>query len=435
MMGRIDPLMRGVHWARTSQERAFASSGIPAKAEYDLAVIGAGFCGLSIALRAARQGLSVVVLEAGTVGCGASGRNGGFAVPHFPGALGPDDAAAVLGRARAERLAQIVANGPGYVFDLIRQHEIRCDPEQVGWIQPAHSEKSLRKVRRVFEAWRSRGCDVEWLDAGALRERTGASGYLGGWYGRSGGVVNPYALALGLARVAKEQGADIRENEEVVSLRADGPGQILRTSQAEYRARKTVFATNGYTPGLVPGLTHSVIPIRLFHVFTRPLTKAERRITLPSRAPFTDLRKSGGFARYDAENRLISGGAVFAAGNLRAYGERHANRRVAEIFPHLRGIEIESYWEGYCALTETGLPAIQQLQDNVFSLLGFSTRGVALAQTLGREVADFLAETKTEAEMPVRVGPVQRIAMQPLKSFVGRYAFPVFQARDRLGLT
>jgi glycine/D-amino acid oxidase-like deaminating enzyme len=434
-MSGIDPSMAGVHWARTSQEPTFANSETAVKTEYDLAVIGAGFCGLSIAMRASRQGLSVVVLEAGTVGCGASGRNGGFAVPHFPGSMSIDDAAHMLGRERAERLARIVAGGPGYVFDLIRQHEIRCEPEQLGWIQPAHSEKSLGKVRRVFEAWRSRGYDVEWLDAGALHERTGATGYLGGWYGRSGGVVNPYALAQGLARVTREQGTDIRQNEEVVSLTADGPAQILRTSKAEYRARKVVFATNGYTPGLVPGLVRSVIPIRLFHVFTRPLTKAERQATLPARIPFTDLRKSGGFARYDAENRIISGGAVFAAANARAYGERHTMRRIAEIFPQLRGIEIDSYWEGSCALTDAALPAIQQVRDNVFSVIGFSTRGVALSQTLGREVADLLAETKTEAEMPVRLGPVQRIAMQPLKALIGGYAFAAFQVRDRLGLT
>ena len=96
---------------------------------------------------------------------------------------------------------------------------------------------------------------------------------------------------------------------------------------------------------------------------------------------------------------------------------------------------IGSYWEGSCALTDAYLPAIQRLELNVYSVIGFSTRGVALAQTLGREVAGLLSETKTEAEMPVRVGGIQPIALQPLKTFLGGFAFPAYQMRDALRLS
>ena len=434
MMSRIDPSLANVHWAATSKEPTFTGTNATPLLEYDLAVVGGGFCGLSIALHAAREGLSVVLLEAGSVGCGASGRNGGYAVPHFPSSVTTEDLYEVLGKDRAERLAALVAGGPTFVFDLIKELDIHCDPEQVGWIQPAHSEKSLAKVDRAFQSWRSRGINVEWLDADEVSRRTGAVGYIGGWFGKTGGLVNPYALVQGLARTATQFGAHIFENATVVGIDSSGAAKVVKTDRAEFTARKVVFATNAHTPHLYPGLDRSVIPVRLYHCITRPLTPEELRVTLPARTPFTDLRKSGGFARLTADNRLLPGGAVFVAGDQN-YGYRHAKHRIAELFPHLRDIQIDQYWEGYCALTEASIPAIQELETNVYSVIGFSTRGVALAQTLGREMALLMAEKKTEAEMPVRVGPVQKIFLQPVKQFLGGYTFPVYKARDRLGLT
>ena len=434
-MVNIDATMRGVHWAAISKEAPFTEGSSNQKAEYDIAVVGGGFCGLSIALHAANAGRSVVLLEAGTIGCGASGRNGGIVVPHFPGAMTADDVVQVLGRERGERLARLVADGPGFVFDQVRELGIACDGEQNGWLQPAHSEKSLAKVRRVHESWVARGVDAEWIDAQGVAELTGASGYLGGWHRKTGGTVNPYALAQGLARVARERGADIRQHAVVGSILKDGAAQVLRTSVGEFRARKVVIATNAHTPSLYPGLAQSVIPVLLYHGFTRPLNEAEKRKVLPMRVCFTDLRKSGGFSRLSPDDRVIIGGAIFRPANHRAYSERHSARRLAELFPHLKGIRFESFWEGWCALTDAYLPAIQRLEPNVYSAIGFSTRGVALAQTLGREIAQFLCEHKTEAEMPVRVGPVLPIAMQPIKAFLGGFAFPAYQMRDALRLT
>lgn len=427
--------MTGVHWAATSKEGPFVETSANRKDSYDIAVVGGGFCGLSIALHAARAGQSVVLLEAGTIGCGASGRNGGLAVPHFPGGMTADDAIVHLGKDKGERLAELVAGGTAFMFDQIRALDIKCDAEQNGWLQPAHSEKSLAKVQRVYQSWKARGVDAEWLDAGDVATLTGATGYIGGWFRKTGGTVNPYALTLGLARSAQKAGADVRQQSEVKGIRSDGPAKILKTATGDVRARKVVFATNAYTPALYPSLQQSVIPVYLYHGFTRVLNQAERASVLPTRICFTDLRKSGGFARYGADNRLIIGGAIFRPSNHRNYSERHSRRRVGELFPELNDINAQSFWTGWCALTDEYLPAVQRLEPNVFSLIGFSTRGVALAQTLGREMAAFLSETRCEAEMPVRVGNIKPIALQPIKRFLGGFAFPAYQMRDALRLT
>ncbi len=426
--------MDGVHWVATSKEPVFKPKELGHRDVFDLAVIGAGYCGLSVALQAAQAGLSTVVYEAGTVGCGASGRNGGVIVPHFPGARSPSFAEEQLGVARAQRLIEVVRGGAAYAFDRIRELGIECDAEQTGWVQPGHSQSTLEKVKSVYDDWAQRDADITWLDRSALNDRLGGCSYLGGWYAPSGGVVNPWALAQGLARAAEHNGANIKEHAPVRSIIPDGAYNRLRTDSEEITARKVVIATNGYTPNLAPRLGDTVIPVRLFHVLTRPLSENERRNILPRRTPFTDLRKSGGFCRLDVDNRVLSGGAVFAASHAPTYGRRHAARRMEELFPQLKSIEIEHYWEGWCALRENFLPVIQNHGNDVLSLIGFSTRGIALAQTLGREMGKFLCDDLPEAMLPVPVEPTSTISLRALKQFLGGWAFPVYQFRDKVGM-
>ena len=114
-------------------------------AEADLLVIGGGFSGLSTALHAAEAGLSVILLEAHRIAWGATGRNAGFVVPNFA-KVDPDAIRAKLGT-KAEALITMAAGSGDLVFDLIRRHAIACDAQQVGWIQPSHSESAFAKAQ------------------------------------------------------------------------------------------------------------------------------------------------------------------------------------------------------------------------------------------------------------------------------------------------
>lgn len=403
--------------------------------EFDLAVIGGGLCGLSIALHSILNGLSVVLIEAETVGSGASGRNGGIVVPQFPKALRPSQVREVIGIHRSERLIQNVLTGPSSLFDLIRQFKIDCDAEQTGWIQPAHSEKSLQQVRAVFKEWKSLGSKCTWLERDQVQASLGATGYLGGWLAETGGTINPYALVQGLARVAASKGLYISQHARVKSLLREGDVKILRGDGFETRAKKVVFATNGYTEPHYPGLERTIVPIRLFQTFTRPLTPDEQEQIMPDRIPFTDIRKATGFGRYDSSGRILGGGAVFNIGDAKSNGIEFSLKRFAKLFPQLRNLRIEHYWEGYCALSDTYLPSIQILDKEVYSVIGFSTRGVSLAQSLGREFAGFVSEKVSEKDLPVEVRSITPIPFQPLKKHLSNYMFPVFQVGDKLGLS
>jgi glycine/D-amino acid oxidase-like deaminating enzyme len=437
-LDRIEPNLTDVIWTKTSSEARASYPPLSEDKDVDLIVVGAGFAGLSIALHAARSGLSVCLLEAGAVGNGASGRNGGYAVPHFPGALRPSQVEQRLGKKKGQALVSLVSDGPDLMFDQIQRYQIRCDPEQNGWAQPAHSEKALASTRAIFEEWKALGAPVEWLDRKAMTDTLGAAGYLGGWWRKSGGTVNPFALCMGLARTAVAQGAVIHEHSPVSKVFREGGRAVALVGEHRVRGRKAIIATNGYTDALTPGLSRSGISVRLFHCVTEPLSAELQKEIVPTRICFTDLRKSGGFSRYDRDGRIISGGAVFSLANPKAYGLAHARRRVVELFPQLKGREprFEAYWEGYCSITESALPNLQVLDQNIFSLLGFSTRGVALTQNIGRVVGEFLAEKSTLDDVPLEVvSGVRSISMHGVKTLVGRNIFPVYRTMDRYGLT
>ena len=108
MASPIDTTLQGVVWKKTLEEEVLDHPHLRGEEVADLVVVGAGFCGLNIALHAAKAGLNVILLEAGRVGGGASGRNGGYNVPHFPGALAPSAVEKILGPKKGRALAELV---------------------------------------------------------------------------------------------------------------------------------------------------------------------------------------------------------------------------------------------------------------------------------------------------------------------------------------
>jgi len=434
----IEENLHNVVWTKTLGEPVTTYPKLDETKECDLVVIGAGFCGLNIALHAAKSGMKVILLESGRVGCGASGRNGGYNVPHFPGAMTISDVTTKLGQKKGLQLAELVLSGADFVFKQIEDYQINCSAQQKGWVQPAHSQKSLTKIKRVYQEWKDFGANIEWLEAADINPYLGTQNYLGGWLNGRGGTINPYALTLGLARAATGHGVKIFEQSPASDFQQIDNQTIVQCGTHHIKTQMVIFATNAYSGDFLSQTQRSVIPVPLFHAATKPLRPELREIILKTGVCFTDLRKSGGFCRLDAEGRMISGGAVFSLGRSSAYGEKHASHRLQLLFPHLhrRDVEIENYWEGYCAISPNYLPHIQRLRHNIFSIVGFSTRGVNLAQNIGRLLGEFAAGKRSLDDIPLNVTEErQEIKFWPLKMQTARFIFPFYQLRDYLRLS
>ena len=163
-------------------------------------VIGGGFTGLSAALHLAEGGASVVVLEAGEVGAGASGRNGGQVIPGLK--LDPSEIEAVLGPSVGARLTEIVGGAADFVFGLVRSSRHRVRRPRHGSIKACHRDATLRPAAHTAREWSQRGAAVEELDRVRIAELIGSDAYVGGYVDHRGGVVQPLSFTRGLARAA-----------------------------------------------------------------------------------------------------------------------------------------------------------------------------------------------------------------------------------------
>jgi glycine/D-amino acid oxidase-like deaminating enzyme len=397
-------------WSATAEEPAPPAPRLQGRAKADVAIVGAGFTGLSAALHLAEAGVDALVLEAEEPGFGASGRNGGQVIPGLK--FDPDTLVALLGRERGERLVEIAGGAAEFSFGLIERHAIRCAPVRKGWIQGAHAPSILDTARRRVEQWGRRGAPVRFLDRDEVAELTGTERYCGGWLDERGGTIQPLSYARGLARAALAAGARIHGKSPALRLAREGSGWRLETPSGSVAAERVLIATNGYTGDLWPGLKQSLVPVNSFQVATRPLSDNLRATILPGGQPVSDTRRLLRYFRLDPQGRLMMGGRGASYGEGRSALYERLRRAALWLFPQLDGLEWEFYWSGRVALTADHLPHIHEPAPGVTAALGYNGRGVAMASRMGKLIADHLTGAPPEA-----LGfPITRIRPLPLWS-------------------
>jgi glycine/D-amino acid oxidase-like deaminating enzyme len=377
----------------------------------DVAVVGAGILGLSLALHLAEAGVRVALLEAGEIGAGASGRNTGFVVPSFPGGHDPESVAARLGAAQGEQLARLAGGSAALVFETIRRHAIDCDGEQTGWLQPAHTPALVDGLAKRVRAWQALGQPVALLDRAETQRLTGNPRYLGALLDRSGGQLNPLAYARGLARAAAGQGAALHCRSAVRSWHREAGGWRLTTEGGSVLAQQVFFTTNALAGRLLPGVARSLIAVRPYQVATQPLDPALRARLLPERQPVSDLHRHTFAYRLSADHRLVTGGIAMRndAGATARMAE-YFLRRLHRYLPGLPPLQAAFAWRGVIAVTSDFLPALWQVEPGVFAPIGCNGRGVAMTTALGRAIAAHVA-SQGSAALPL---PVTAARPRPL---------------------
>lgn len=383
----------------------------------DLAIVGAGFLGLSTALHAARAGLNVRILEAAAPGCGASGRNTGFVVPSLKSSIGPKEAERDLGPHHAARLLELVAGSSEFVFRLIRDEDIDCNARQAGWLQPAHCTAAERMLQDRLPRLQAAGVDANYISRAEMRALTGLPRLHGGLVVASGGQIDPLSYARGLAVAAERAGATINERSPVMSIVRAGPDWRLRTPGGTVTAARVLLATNAMAPRrLSPTFSDSLIPARVFQVATQVLPEALHAQVLPTGAPVADTRRHTFALRWSPDGRLITGGLVPPLPGRRGLAARGFLRRIARMVPGLPPLRAEFVWTGMIAGTPDFLPRMVQLGPGYYGAMGCNGRGVALTTALGRHLAAHLAGATEAAEF---VLPIKAPSPVPLARLSG----------------
>jgi len=395
----------------------------------DVAIIGAGYTGLSAALHLAGAGRAVLVLEAKGLGERASGLNGGQVIAGLK--TDPDALEESFGAERGARLVASVAAGPDVVFELIGRFRIECDALRAGWIQPATSEAALGQLAARVEQWRRRGAAVELLGAREVGLLTGSARYCGGLLDRRGGTLQPLSYVRGLARAVTRAGGQICVHSPALRLQRAAREWQIETPHGAVTAATVIVATNAYSGALIGALRRSIITVPSFQVATVPLTTAQRAQILPGGQAASDTWHLLRYFRLDATGRLVLGarGRFGQAPGPRACRPHY--RAVLDIYPHLAGVAFEYHWGGLVAMTRDHLPHLHELAPGLLGGLGYNGRGVAMATLMGRILAQRTLGM-SDAELAFPVTPVRPIPFHRASRLGARAAIQYLRAVDGL---
>jgi gamma-glutamylputrescine oxidase len=360
----------------------------------DVAVVGAGYTGLSAALALRRAGTDVVVLERDFAGFGASGRNAGHLTP----TIGKDLPTLLMlfGQARAAQLVEFAEVAVTSVEALIREHAIDCDYNPSGNIMAAVHPKQESRLRRAADTAARVGAHVQFLDRAEMRRRQLPPAFIAGAWEARGGTLDPGKYVAGLRRAALDANVRLYEQTPVQQI-IEGARPQLRTPHGIVTADTLVLASNAYTVEL-GRLKTTTYPLHDTLFESAPLTPAQRdELGWPGREGIYTAHESlesyrlttrgtivGGSkgVRYPYGSALKGGSSAWTiAENVRVFRER---------FPSLAEVPIAHTWGGWIAMTLNMLPVlgVTGKHGNIHYALGYNGHGVAAASALGPIVAD-----------------------------------------------
>jgi glycine/D-amino acid oxidase-like deaminating enzyme len=370
----------------------------------DVIVIGAGFTGLSSALHLREAGVDVAIVEAMEPGWGASGRNNGQVIPTLS-RPDPEDIIAKHGAA-GERFVGLLRDSATTLFDLGARYKIEAEQEQSGWVQPVHSPGRIKIAQRRVRQWSKFGAPVELLSREQVRDMLGSDAWFGGFWNKSGGHINPLALSRGLARAVLDKGARIYARSPAISFERRNDRWRVKTAKGEISGRALVVATNAYSgefsKSLAPDIAHEVMPVLSWQMATQPLSDNVRSTIIPGRQAMSDTHGELYFARYDARNRLVTGGAVIGPGNKPERLKARVTERLQRLWPQIGEVSFDYVWNGYVGMTTDFLPRIHRLGPDAYGWTGCNGRAVALSIALGNELSKAIRGTpEQELALPL----------------------------------
>ena len=397
----------------------------------EVAVIGAGFSGISSALHLAEKGFKVVVLESARVGFGASGRNGGQMVNSYSRDL--DVIESSYGTETARALGSMAFEGGDIIRERIASYKIDCDLK-TGAIFAASTAKQFQGLQQRKALWQRYGNqDLQLLDKQALAQEIGSDRYAGGLLDMRSGHIHPLNLALGEAAAFESLGGHIYEQSQVSEVEP-GDTVTLRTSRGEVNADHVLVTGNAYLGKLIPKLASRSMPCGTQMIATAPLSPELARSLIPNDYCVEDCNYLLDYYRLTADNRLIYGGGVNYGGGDPANIKSFIRTNMLKTFPQLAGVNIDYGWGGDFLLTMSRLPQFGRINSNIYYMQGYSGHGVCTTHLAGRLLSEALTQHAERfdafANLPHLPFPGGHVFRVPFTA-IGAWFYTL---RDKLGI-
>ena len=379
------------YWLGTAPMPTGTPGELPSRV--DVAIIGAGFTGLSAARTLAKGGATVAVLEANSIGWGASSRNGGMVLTGLK--LDPGTLANRYGIETTRRMYSASLGSIDVVEQIVREENIDCNFSRCGHLEVACKQSHFDSYARSAEVIAKEfSHQLRIVRRSQLSEEIGSGIYFGGMVDETSAGLNPARYVSGLAQSALRAGASIYENARALQItRTSGRDFQVKTNRGDLFAREVLIATSGYTSNATPNLQKKIIPIGSLIITTEPLPDSLARELSPRNRMIYDSKHYLHYYRLTPDNRMLFGGraAFFPETETTIHTSAEILRRdMIKVFPQLRDTKIEFAWGGTLDFCFDTMPHAGR-SDGMYYALGYAGHGVAMATYLGTKIAETIS--------------------------------------------
>lgn len=385
------------YWLETLAEPVRGSrDALPESA--DVAVIGGGFCGLSAARALAKRGVRTVVLEAETLGWGASCRNGGMVLTGMK--LPVPTLIARYGHDAVKKMYAASLESIDLVERIVKEEGIDCAFSRCGHLEVACKQAHFDAyAAAAAEIKREFNHELRIVPKSELRAEIGSDIYFGGMIDEASVSVNPAQYVTGLARAAQQAGACCYEDARVIGVKREvsqsrggaATGRTFRvdTARGSVIARELILATGAYTTNATPALQKKLIPIGSYIIVTEVLPAVLAAELSPQNRMIFDSKHFLYYYRLTPDNRMLFGGraAFFPESQSTVRESAELLRRgMIQVYPQLRDAKVEFVWGGTLDFALDVMPHSGKIDDMHFAM-GFAGHGVAAATWMGAKLA------------------------------------------------
>ena len=365
----------------------------PLPEKVDVAVIGGGYTGLAAALTLAKRGVSVAVLEAETIGWGASSRNGGMVLTGLK--IPMQTAIKRYGRDFARRLFQCSLDSIDTVENICNEEEIDCGFARTGHLLTANKPKHYDLLSEEVEFMAAEfNHAVRLVPREEQRGEIGSDLYYGALVDEVSAGLNPAQYVAGLARAAEKTGAMLHAGARVSRLERREKRFLVETGRGSLTAENVFVATNGYTDASTPKLRRKIMPIGSFIIATEPLSEELAHELSPHNRMIFDFKHFLNYFRLSDDNRMVFGGrAAFFPENERTVRQSAdiLQKEMLEVYPQLRDVKVEYAWGGTLGFAFDLMTHAGEI-DGLYYALGYAGHGVAMGTYLGKTVAEAMLD-------------------------------------------